>query len=89
MLMAGLLPLELLAELTSVGTLFAFFLVCVSVAVLRRRHPTHPRGFKVPGGTSRREGVLRERDAIYGGSSPTGTLRQTTCSFFLRERHHT
>ncbi|KAG0090672.1 hypothetical protein BGZ92_002444 [Podila epicladia] len=44
----GLFPIDLLADLTSVGTLFAFFLVHVSVLILRWREPNRPRRFKVP-----------------------------------------
>jgi len=47
-LCAGILPIEVLSELTSVGTLFAFVLVCLGVAVLRRRRPNLERKFKVP-----------------------------------------
>lgn len=47
-LCAGVLPIEVLSELTSVGTLFAFVLVCLGVAVLRRRRPNLERKFKVP-----------------------------------------
>lgn len=47
---AGLLPIQFLAELTSVGTLFAFVLVGAGVTVLRLRRPDLPRKFKVPGG---------------------------------------
>jgi basic amino acid/polyamine antiporter, APA family len=49
-ILAGVLPLDLLAELTSVGTLFAFFLVCSGVCILRLREPELERKFKVPGG---------------------------------------
>lgn len=47
-LCAGVLPIEVLSELTSVGTLFAFVLVCLGVAVLRHRRPNLERKFKVP-----------------------------------------
>ena len=47
---AGLLPIEVLAELTSVGTLFAFVLVSIGVMVLRIKRPNATRRFKVPGG---------------------------------------
>lgn len=47
-LCAGILPIEVLSELTSVGTLFAFVLVCVGVSVLRYRRPNLERKFKVP-----------------------------------------
>lgn len=47
---AGVLPIDILGELTSIGTLFAFVLVCLGVLVLRVRQPDLPRKFKVPGG---------------------------------------
>jgi APA family basic amino acid/polyamine antiporter len=46
----GVLPIDILAELTSIGTLFAFFLVCLGVMILRIRRPDIPRTFKAPGG---------------------------------------
>ncbi len=49
-LMAGLLPLGLLAELVNIGTLFAFVLVCGGVIVLRETQPDMPRPFKMPFG---------------------------------------
>jgi APA family basic amino acid/polyamine antiporter len=45
---AGLLPLSLLGELISMGTLFAFVMVAVSVIVLRQREPEIARPFRVP-----------------------------------------
>lgn len=47
--LAGLLPLGILADLTSIGTLSAFLMISVGVMVLRRTRPDLPRGFKVPG----------------------------------------
>ncbi|WP_028927614.1 amino acid permease [Pseudonocardia acaciae] len=47
--LAGLLPIEFLAEMTSIGTLVAFIVVSVGVIVLRRTAPDLPRGFRVPG----------------------------------------
>jgi APA family basic amino acid/polyamine antiporter len=44
----GVLPLSLLGQLVSIGTLFAFVIVCISVAVLRRTQPNTPRPFKTP-----------------------------------------
>lgn len=46
----GLLPIEILSELTSIGTLFAFFLVSLGVMILRRKQPDLPRPFRVPFG---------------------------------------
>jgi APA family basic amino acid/polyamine antiporter len=48
-LLAGVLPINFLAEMTSSGTLVAFLVVSVGVIVLRRSQPDLPRGFKVPG----------------------------------------
>ena len=46
----GMLPIDILAELTSIGTLFAFVLVSLGVMILRLKRPDIPRVFKVPGG---------------------------------------
>ena len=45
----GLVPIDVLGELVSIGTLFAFMLVCTAVLVLRRTDPGAPRPFRVPG----------------------------------------
>ena len=37
-----------MVDLTNIGTLFAFVLVCVGVLILRRREPQRPRAFKTP-----------------------------------------
>lgn len=37
-----------LSDLTNIGTLFAFILVCLGVIVLRRKNPNRPRPFRVP-----------------------------------------
>jgi APA family basic amino acid/polyamine antiporter len=47
-LLAGLIPINFLAEMTSIGTLVAFIVVSIGVMVLRRTDPDLPRGFKVP-----------------------------------------
>lgn len=47
-LAASLLPLNILADLTSIGTLFAFALVCVSVLILRFTDPDRERPFRCP-----------------------------------------
>jgi amino acid transporter len=48
-LLAGLLPINFLAEMTSIGTLVAFTIVSAGVIILRRTAPDLRRGFKVPG----------------------------------------
>jgi APA family basic amino acid/polyamine antiporter len=45
---AALVPGDVVGDMTSIGTLFAFILVCAGVWILRRRHPELPREFKVP-----------------------------------------
>lgn len=44
----GLLPIKVLAELVSIGTLLAFALVCGGVWVMRRSRPDVPRPFRTP-----------------------------------------
>ncbi len=46
--MAALVPISMLGELVSIGTLFAFIIVSIGVIVLRRTQPDLPRPFKVP-----------------------------------------
>src|SRR5688500_4378778 len=48
-LLAGFLPINFLAEMTSIGTLVAFLVVSIGVIILRRTAPDLPRGFRVPG----------------------------------------
>jgi len=48
---AGFVPITVLGEMTSIGTLFAFVVVCLAVMVLRRRRPEARRPFRVPGGS--------------------------------------
>ncbi|MDI9817978.1 MULTISPECIES: amino acid permease [unclassified Legionella] len=47
-LTGALVPIDDLAELVNVGTLFAFIIVCTGVIVLRYTHPDLPRPFKTP-----------------------------------------
>ena len=48
LVMSALVPLSELANLVSIGTLFAFLLVSAAVPVLRRTRPDLPRPFRVP-----------------------------------------
>ena len=48
---AGLVPIDILGELVSIGTLLAFSLVCAIVLILRRTDPGRPRPFRVPAAT--------------------------------------
>jgi basic amino acid/polyamine antiporter, APA family len=47
-LFAAFLPDSIVGEMTSIGTLFAFALVCAGVWIMRVRRPDVPRGFVVP-----------------------------------------
>jgi APA family basic amino acid/polyamine antiporter len=47
-LFASVLPIQVLSQLTSIGTLLAFVIVCAGVWVLRARRPDLPRPFKTP-----------------------------------------
>ncbi len=47
-LFAGFVPVADLGHMVSIGTLFAFVLVCVGVLVMRKKSPHVPRPFKVP-----------------------------------------
>jgi len=45
---AGLLPIDALLEMTNIGTLFAFAIVCGAVLVMRRSNPDAERPFRCP-----------------------------------------
>jgi APA family basic amino acid/polyamine antiporter len=47
-LFAAFIPENIVGEMTSIGTLFAFILVCAGVWIMRNRRPDIPRGFVVP-----------------------------------------
>ena len=47
-LFAAFFPEDIVGEMTSIGTLFAFVLVCAGVWILRNRRPDIPRDFKAP-----------------------------------------
>jgi APA family basic amino acid/polyamine antiporter len=48
MIVAGLLPINILGELVSIGTLLAFAIVCIGIIVLRVKRPDIERTFKTP-----------------------------------------
>ncbi len=45
---AAFIPARVVGEMTSIGTLFAFILVCIGVIVMRRDMPDAPRAFRTP-----------------------------------------
>lgn len=45
---SGLFPIDLIAELVSIGTLLAFTMVCISIIILRVKRPDMHRPFKTP-----------------------------------------
>jgi APA family basic amino acid/polyamine antiporter len=47
-ILAGILPIDILGELVSIGTLLAFAIVCVGVIILRYKRPDLKRPFKTP-----------------------------------------
>jgi APA family basic amino acid/polyamine antiporter len=47
---AAIASIDEMVDLTNIGTLFAFILVCAGIIVLRIKEPSRPRGFRVPGG---------------------------------------
>lgn len=58
-LCTGVMPMSLVGELVSIGTLLAFALVCIGIPILRIRNPDTPRPFKTP---------------VYWFVAPAGTL---------------
>lgn len=47
-LFAAFVPARVVGEMTSIGTLFAFILVCVGVLIMRKKMPDAPRSFRTP-----------------------------------------
>jgi APA family basic amino acid/polyamine antiporter len=45
---ASFIPGDIVGDMTSIGTLFAFMLVCAGVWIMRKKHPEIKREFKVP-----------------------------------------
>jgi APA family basic amino acid/polyamine antiporter len=46
--MTGFLPIDALLQMTNIGTLFAFAIVCAAVLIMRRTNPDAQRPFRVP-----------------------------------------
>jgi basic amino acid/polyamine antiporter, APA family len=47
-LFAAFIPGDIVGDMTSIGTLFAFILVCAGIMILRKTNPDAPRQFKTP-----------------------------------------
>ncbi len=47
-LFAGMVPISVVGEMTSIGTLLAFVMVCLGIIILRHRQPDLPRAFRTP-----------------------------------------
>lgn len=47
-LFAAFIPGDVVGDMTSIGTLFAFVLVCIGVVIMRKTDPNTPRPFKTP-----------------------------------------
>ena len=47
-LFAGFVPIQVVGEMTSIGTLLAFIMVCLGILILRKRQPDVPRAFRTP-----------------------------------------
>ncbi len=63
----GFIPEDVVGEMTSIGTLFAFILVCAGVWILRRKRPDLERSFRVPAvGLISILGILVCGSMIYG-----------------------
>ncbi|SDY59356.1 amino acid permease [Hymenobacter psychrophilus] len=47
-LFAGFVPITVVGEMTSIGTLLAFVMVCLGILIMRKKEPDAPRGFRTP-----------------------------------------
>ena len=67
-LFAAFIPGDIVGEMTSIGTLFAFMLVCAGVWIMRRRRPDIPRGLHGAGAACswRSSGIVVCGAMIYG-----------------------
>lgn len=67
------MPGDIVGDMTSIGTLFAFVLVCIGVWVLRVRNPSAPRQFKTPlVPLVPTLGIVANGLMIFGLAGPTG-----------------
>jgi APA family basic amino acid/polyamine antiporter len=94
MALAGTLPINMVAQLVSIGTLMAFAIVCIGVLVLRVRQPDMPRAFKVPA-----IWIVAPAGALSAAALMLGLPGDTwmrlaiwgaigLCIYFLYSRHH-
>ncbi len=72
---AGLLDIGTLADLSNIGTLFAFALVAGGVLILRYREPERPRAFKAPGGLLAPVGTILTCLLLMAGLPITNWIR--------------
>jgi len=91
----GLLPIDILGELCSIGTLFAFVLVSLGVMILRVKRPDIQRSFKVPGGAYLVPllGVITSGVLMYTATTATIVrlflwMAIGLAIYFLYGRHH-
>jgi len=75
---AGLFDVGTLAEMSNIGTLFAFVLVSIGVIVLRYKDPTRRRGFRVPFGP-----VIPVLSIFFCGLLMAGLPARTWLRFFV------
>jgi APA family basic amino acid/polyamine antiporter len=47
-ILTGFLPIDALLQMTNIGTLFAFAIVCIAVLIMRKKHPEAERPFRCP-----------------------------------------
>lgn len=47
-ILAGFVPMSIISQLVSIGTLFAFVVVSIGIVILRKSQPDAPRAFKTP-----------------------------------------
>jgi APA family basic amino acid/polyamine antiporter len=93
-LFAAFIPEDVVGNMTSIGTLFAFILVCVGVWVMRVKEPNAPRQFRVPAvPVVSTLGVLSCGAMIFGLGWPNWTrlgvwLVLGLVVYFAYSRHH-